>query len=147
MTPSTTSQWSRIMSDAVRQQQNNKQNFPRRKKVPMVDLPLGTWRPRIAALWYWKKSPFGGVKAFEPGLLAKANRGILYVDEVNLLDDHSRRCYCRIPQQRLEHRWTQKAFPSVTAWFVLVGSSSEGELRPNYLIALGCTRVLLKNQP
>jgi len=52
----------------------------------MVDLPLGTTEDRVCGTIDIEK-PFQ-VKAFEPGLLAKANRGILYVDEVNLLDDH-----------------------------------------------------------
>jgi len=58
------------------------------KKVPMVDLPLGATEDRVCGTIDIEKALTEGVKAFEPGLLAKANRGILYVDEVNLLDDH-----------------------------------------------------------
>ena len=58
------------------------------KQVPMVDLPLGATEDRLCGTIDIEKALSEGVKAFEPGLLAKANRGLLYVDEVNLLDDH-----------------------------------------------------------
>ena len=58
------------------------------KKVPMIDLPLGATEDRVCGTIDIEKALTEGIKAFEPGLLAKANRGILYVDEVNLLDDH-----------------------------------------------------------
>ena len=57
-------------------------------KIPMVDLPLGATEDRVCGTIDIEKALTEGVKAFEPGLFAKANRGILYVDEVNLLDDH-----------------------------------------------------------
>ncbi|KAL0363439.1 UNVERIFIED_CONTAM: Magnesium-chelatase subunit ChlI, chloroplastic [Sesamum calycinum] len=57
-------------------------------KINMVDLPLGATEDRVCGTIDIEKALTEGVKAFEPGLLAKANRGILYVDEVNLLDDH-----------------------------------------------------------
>ena len=56
--------------------------------LPMVDLPLGATEDRVCGTIDIEKALMEGVKAFEPGLLAKANRGLLYVDEVNLLDDH-----------------------------------------------------------
>ena len=58
------------------------------KKIPMVDLPLGATEDRVCGTIDMEKALTEGIKAFEPGLLASANRGILYVDEVNLLDDH-----------------------------------------------------------
>ena len=54
----------------------------------MVDLPFGATEDRVCGTIDIEKALTEGTKAFEPGLLAKANRGILYVDEVNLLDDH-----------------------------------------------------------
>ncbi|OMO55240.1 hypothetical protein COLO4_36107 [Corchorus olitorius] len=57
-------------------------------KINMLDLPLGATEDRVCGTIDIEKALTEGVKAFEPGLLAKANRGILYVDEVNLLDDH-----------------------------------------------------------
>lgn len=59
-----------------------------KQKISMVDLPLGATEDRVCGTIDIEKALSEGVKAFEPGLLAKANRGILYVDEVNLLDDH-----------------------------------------------------------
>jgi len=57
-------------------------------KVPMIDLPLGATEDRVCGTIDIEKALTEGVKSFEAGLLAKANRGILYVDEINLLDDH-----------------------------------------------------------
>src|SRR5262249_23524195 len=56
--------------------------------VPVIDLPLGATEDRICGTIDIERVLVDGVKAFEPGLLAKANRGFLYIDEVNLLDDH-----------------------------------------------------------
>ena len=56
--------------------------------VPVVDLPLGATEDRVVGALDLERALSEGVKAFEPGLLARANRGFLYVDEVNLLEDH-----------------------------------------------------------
>eukprot|EP01035_Chromulina_nebulosa_P063869 gene63869-87348_t len=56
--------------------------------VPVVDLPLGATEDRVVGALDLEKALAQGIKAFEPGLLARANRGFLYVDEVNLLEDH-----------------------------------------------------------
>ncbi len=56
--------------------------------VPVVDLPLGATEDRVVGALDLERALSQGVKAFEPGLLARANRGFLYVDEVNLLEDH-----------------------------------------------------------
>ena len=78
-----------LMSEAVKTAvENNEEVAVDFKKVPMVDLPLGATEDRVCGTIDIEKALTEGVKAFEPGLLAKANRGILYVDEVNLLDDH-----------------------------------------------------------
>jgi magnesium chelatase subunit I len=79
-----------LMSEELRQEfLTTHAAFPlATKKVPMVDLPLGATEDRVCGTIDIEKALSEGVKAFEPGLLAKANRGILYVDEVNLLDDH-----------------------------------------------------------
>ena len=57
-------------------------------KIPMVELPLGATEDRVCGTINLKEVLSGGSSTFEPGLLARANRGLLYVDEINLLDDH-----------------------------------------------------------
>ena len=56
--------------------------------VPVVDLPLGATEDRVVGALDLERALTQGVKAFEPGLLARAHRGFLYIDEVNLLEDH-----------------------------------------------------------
>src|SRR5258708_15377590 len=56
--------------------------------VPVVELPLGATEDRICGSLDIEKALNDGIKAFEPGLLARAHRGFLYIDEVNLLEDH-----------------------------------------------------------
>ena len=58
-----------------------------KRRIPMIEVPLGATEDRICGTIDIERALSDGVKAFEPGLLAKANRGILFVDEVNLLDD------------------------------------------------------------
>ena len=79
-----------LMSAEVKSKiQNGEDGLPTSSiKIPMIDLPLGATEDRVCGTIDIEKALTEGVKAFEPGLLAKANRGILYVDEVNLLDDH-----------------------------------------------------------
>jgi Mg-chelatase subunit ChlI len=56
-------------------------------KVPMIEVPLGTTEDRICGTIDIEKALAEGIKAYDAGLLARANRGLLYIDEVNLLDD------------------------------------------------------------
>ena len=109
------------------------------KKVMMVDLPLGATEDRVCGTIDIEKALTDGVKAFEPGLLAKANRGILYVDEVNLLDDH----LVDILLDSAASGWNTVEREGISirhpARFVLVGSGNpeEGELRPQLLDRFG----------
>ena len=109
------------------------------KKVPMIDLPLGATEDRVCGTIDIEKALTEGVKAFEPGLLAKANRGILYVDEVNLLDDH----LVDILLDSAASGWNTVEREGISikhpARFVLVGSGNpeEGELRPQLLDRFG----------
>lgn len=107
--------------------------------VPMVDLPLGATEDRVCGTIDMEKALTEGVKSFEPGLLAKANRGILYVDEVNLLDDH----LVDILLDAAASGWNTVEREGISvrhpSQFVLVGSGNpeEGELRPQLLDRFG----------
>nr|YP_010336403.1 Mg-protoporyphyrin IX chelatase [Goniotrichopsis reniformis]UNJ14809.1 Mg-protoporyphyrin IX chelatase [Goniotrichopsis reniformis] len=108
-------------------------------KVPMIDLPLGATEDRLCGTIDIEKALKDGVKTFEPGLLAKANRGILYVDEVNLLDDH----LVDLLLDSAASGWNTVEREGISirhpARFVLVGSGNpeEGELRPQLLDRFG----------
>ena len=107
--------------------------------VPMVDLPLGATEDRLCGTIDIEKALTQGIKSFEPGLLAKANRGILYVDEINLLDDH----LVDILLDSAACGWNTVEREGISirhpARFVLVGSGNpeEGELRPQLLDRFG----------
>jgi magnesium chelatase subunit I len=108
-------------------------------QVPMVDLPLGATEDRLCGTIDIEKALSEGVRAFEPGLLAKANRGLLYVDEVNLLDDH----LVDVLLDSAASGWNTVEREGVSvrhpARFVLIGSGNpeEGELRPQLLDRFG----------
>ncbi|MGV0024727.1 magnesium chelatase ATPase subunit I [Phormidesmis priestleyi] len=129
-----------MMADAVRQLVEQGEEVPvAQKKVIMVDLPLGATEDRVCGTIDIEKALSEGVKAFEPGLLAKANRGILYVDEVNLLDDH----LVDVLLDSAASGWNTVEREGISirhpARFVLVGSGNpeEGELRPQLLDRFG----------
>jgi magnesium chelatase subunit I len=109
------------------------------KKVPMVDLPLGATEDRVCGTIDIEKALGEGKKDFEPGLLAKANRGLLYVDEVNLLDDH----LVDVLLDSAASGWNTVEREGISirhpAQFVLIGSGNpeEGELRPQLLDRFG----------
>ena len=110
-----------------------------RGAVPVVDLPLGATEDRVCGTLDIERALVEGVKAFEPGLLAKANRGFLYIDEVNLLDDHL--VDALLDAAASGRNVVEREGISVThpARFVLVGSGNpeEGELRPQLLDRFG----------
>jgi magnesium chelatase subunit I len=129
-----------LMSETVKTAvESNQELAVDYKKVPMVDLPLGATEDRVCGTIDIEKALTEGVKAFEPGLLAKANRGILYVDEVNLLDDH----LVDILLDSAASGWNTVEREGISikhpARFVLVGSGNpeEGELRPQLLDRFG----------
>lgn len=119
--------------------QNNEKIETEFIKIPMIDLPLGATEDRVCGTIDIEKALTEGIKAFEPGLLAKANRGILYVDEVNLLDDH----LVDILLDSAASGWNTVEREGISirhpARFVLVGSGNpeEGELRPQLLDRFG----------
>ena len=129
-----------LMSQEVRERLQANEKLPiTTKKITMVDLPLGATEDRVCGTIDIEKALTEGVKAFEPGLLAKANRGILYVDEVNLLDDH----LVDVLLDSAASGWNTVEREGISishpARFILVGSGNpeEGELRPQLLDRFG----------
>ena len=129
-----------LMGNEVREAIQNDESLETELiKIPMVDLPLGATEDRVCGTIDIEKALTEGVKAFEPGLLAKANRGLLYVDEVNLLDDH----LVDILLDSAASGWNTVEREGISirhpARFVLVGSGNpeEGELRPQLLDRFG----------
>ena len=105
----------------------------------IVDLPLNATEDRVAGSVDIARALSDGVKALEPGLLAEANRGILYVDEINLLDDHLVDVLldaAALGVNVVEREGVSIAHP---ARFLLVGTMNpeEGELRPQIADRIG----------
>ena len=110
-----------------------------RRPTPVIDLPLGATEDRVVGALDIERALTRGEKAFEPGLLARANRGYLYIDEVNLLEDHIVDLLLDVAQSGenvVEREGLSIRHP---ARFVLVGSGNpeEGELRPQLLDRFG----------
>ena len=129
-----------LMSEEVRQKiRHDEELRVISTKISMVDLPLGATEDRVCGTIDIEKALTEGVKAFEPGLLAKANRGILYVDEVNLLDDH----LVDVLLDSAASGWNTVEREGISishpARFILIGSGNpeEGELRPQLLDRFG----------
>jgi len=107
--------------------------------VPVVDLPLGATEDRVIGALDLEMALTRGEKAFEPGLLARAHRGFLYIDEVNLLEDHLVDALLDVAasgENLVEREGLSVRHP---ARFVLIGSGNpeEGELRPQLLDRFG----------
>jgi magnesium chelatase subunit I len=107
--------------------------------VPVVDMPLGVTEDRVVGALDLERALSQGVKVFEPGLLAHANRGFLYIDEVNLLEDHLVDLLIDVAasgENLVEREGLSVRHP---ARFVLIGSGNpeEGELRPQLLDRFG----------
>ncbi|MCY3536985.1 MAG: magnesium chelatase ATPase subunit I [Synechococcus sp. SB0667_bin_8] len=129
-----------LMSAEVLQRLEQGEALPtEQRQVPMVDLPLGATEDRLCGTIDIEQALSRGVRAFEPGLLARVNRGILYVDEVNLLDDH----LVDVLLDAAASGWNTVEREGVSvrhpSRFVLVGSGNpeEGELRPQLLDRFG----------
>lgn len=107
--------------------------------VPVVDLPLGATEDRVVGALDIEKALTQGERAFQPGLLAQANRGFLYIDEINLLEDHLVDLLLDVAasgENVVEREGLSIRHP---ARFVLIGSGNpeEGELRPQLLDRFG----------
>jgi len=119
---------------------NGRRRLPREEGVvPVVELPLGATEDRVCGTLDIERALREGVKAFEPGLLARAHRGFLYIDEVNLLEDHLVDVLLDVAASGWNVVEREGLSVSHPARFVLVGSGNpeEGELRPQLLDRFG----------
>ncbi len=107
--------------------------------VPVVDLPLGATEDRVCGTLDIERALTEGVQAFAPGLLARANRGFLYIDEVNLLEDHLVDVLLDVAASGVNVVEREGISIRHPARFVLVGSGNpeEGDLRPQLLDRFG----------
>jgi magnesium chelatase subunit D len=111
------------------------------RAVRLVELPVGASTDRLAGTLDMEKALSEGRKAFEPGLLAAAHRGILYVDEVNLLSDHLVDLLLDVAAMGVNHVEREGVSVRHPSRFILVGTMNpeEGELRPQLLDRFGIT--------
>jgi len=109
------------------------------RRMWVVDLPLGATEDRVVGSIDVEKAIKGGIKALEPGILAAANRGILYIDEVNLLDDHVADVILDSAAMSINVVEREGVSVSHPSKFILVGTMNpeEGELRPQLLDRFG----------
>ncbi|MDW4499429.1 magnesium chelatase ATPase subunit I [Sulfitobacter sp. D35] len=109
------------------------------RPTPVVDLPLGVTEDRVTGALDIERALTHGEKVFEAGLLARANRGYLYIDEVNLLEDHIVDLLLDVAQSGVNTVEREGLSIRHAARFVLVGSGNpeEGELRPQLLDRFG----------
>ncbi|PZF85826.1 ATP-binding protein, partial [Micromonospora deserti] len=112
-----------------------------RRPARLVELPVGAAEDRVVGSLDLEKALGEGVRAFEPGLLAAAHRGVLYVDEVNLLHDHLVDLLLDAAAMGRCHVEREGVSVSHAARFLLVGTMNpeEGELRPQLLDRFGLT--------
>ncbi|MCM8556534.1 magnesium chelatase ATPase subunit I [Sphingomicrobium sediminis] len=111
----------------------------RKRPVPVVDLPLGASEDRVVGALDLERALRTGEKRFEPGLLAKAHRGFLYIDEINLLEDHLVDLLLDVAASGENVVEREGLSVRHRAKFVLIGSGNpeEGELRPQLLDRFG----------
>ncbi|HSD56918.1 MAG TPA: magnesium chelatase subunit D family protein [Methanotrichaceae archaeon] len=127
------------MCDLCQEQSSTSQVKVAMRRTPVVDLPIGATEDRVVGSLNVEKAIKEGIKALEPGILAAANRGILYIDEVNLLDDHVADVLldsAAMGVNLVEREGVSVAHPSK---FILVGTMNpeEGEIRPQLLDRFG----------
>jgi magnesium chelatase subunit D len=135
-----------LMCDSCRERLARGEALPvRYRPMPVVDLPLGTTEDRLLGSIDLEKAIKSGEKHFEAGLLAAANRGILYVDEVNLLDDHLVDVLLDAAAMGVNVVEREGISFEHPARFILVGTMNpeEGDLRPQLLDRFGlCVEVM-----
>jgi len=121
-----------------------------RRPVPVVTLPLGATEDRVLGTIDLEAALTHGHKRFEPGLLARAHRGVLYIDEVNLLEDHLVDILLDVAASGVNVVERESVSVAHPARFLLVGTMNpeEGELRPQLLDRFGiCVEVKALTDP
>jgi len=114
------------------------------RRIRMIDLPVSATEDRVVGTLDIERAIQRGERAFEPGVLAAANRGLLYVDEVNLLDDHVVDVLLDSAAMGVNVVERESISFSHPARFILVGTMNpeEGELRPQLLDRFGtCVQI------
>lgn len=106
-----------------------------KRPVTVVELPVGATEDRLVGTIDIERAIKTGEKHFEPGILAQANRNLLYIDEVNLLDDHLVDVLLDVAAMGINYVEREGISFSHPAHFVLIGTMNpeEGELRPQLL--------------
>jgi magnesium chelatase subunit I len=135
---------------ACGQRENCRPEAIARRRMAVVELPVGATEDRVVGTLDLEHALKHGAKRFEPGLLAAAHRGILYVDEVNLLDDHVVDVLLDSAAMAVNTVEREGISFSHTARFTLVGTMNpeEGELRPQLLDRFGlCVTVEGAREP
>lgn len=128
------------MCNACQQRAEGGEDLPvLRRKMRVVDLPINATEDRVVGTLDIEKALREGIRALEPGILAEANRGVLYIDEVNLLDDHIADLLldaAAMGRNMVEREGISLWHP---ARFILVGTMNpeEGELRPQLIDRFG----------
>jgi magnesium chelatase subunit D len=125
--------------DRCDQCRQNGETTTKQSAVPVVELPLGATEDRVCGTIDIERALSAGRKAFDPGLLARANRGFLYIDEVNLLEDHLVDLLLDVAVTGINKVEREGISVEHPASFVLIGSGNpeEGELRPQLLDRFG----------
>jgi len=134
----------KLCADCCEKREKGRALEPVMEKMTVVDLPINATEDRVVGTLDLEHAIQKGEKRFEPGVLAQANRSILYVDEVNLLDDHI--VDVLLDSAAMGVNTVEREGVSYThpAEFILVGTMNpeEGELRPQLLDRFGlCVNI------
>ncbi len=128
------------MHDGCLERFTNGEQLPvQQRPMPVVELPLSATEDRVVGTVHLEHALKTGQRRFEPGLLAAANRGILYVDEVNLLEDHLVDLLLDAAASGVNRVEREGLCITHPASFMLIGTMNpeEGELRPQFLDRFG----------
>lgn len=139
------------MHDGCRERFERGEQLPEKQiRTPLVEVPLNATEDRLAGTLHIEHALETGKREFEPGLLARANRGILYVDEVNLLEDHLVDVLLDVAVSGVNIVEREGISHRHPARFLLVGTMNpeEGEVRPQLLDRFGlCVTIAGLSDP